>query len=112
VLVFAVVVMAFGAFLAAEWVEKKIGGKLPDADCLLSPARRDTPIRKFAAVLVGLGLIAAFAGSPYHSDSASSAAPPLTPPPAVGPQSIPPPSAAAPAPSAIPPKPEEQTDCG
>ena len=65
-LVFAVVLMALGAFVAAEWAEKKIGGKEPDADSLLTPARPFGPVRRFAAVLASLGLIAAFAGSPYR----------------------------------------------
>ncbi len=66
VLVLGVVLMALGAFVAAEWAEKKIGGKAPDADSLLAPARRFGPARRFATVLIGLGLIAAFAGSPYR----------------------------------------------
>jgi rhodanese-related sulfurtransferase len=66
-LVFAVVLMALGAFVAAEWAEGRFGGKTPDADSLLAPARRFTPVRKFAAVLAVLGLVAAFAGSPYRT---------------------------------------------
>jgi rhodanese-related sulfurtransferase len=66
-LVFAVVLMAFGAFVAAEWAEGKIGGKAPDADSLLTPARKFGPARKFAAVLIALGLVAAFSGSPYRT---------------------------------------------
>ena len=66
-LVFAVVLMAFGAFVAAEWAEGKIGGKAPDADSLLTPARKFGPARKFAAVLIALGFVAAFAGSPYRT---------------------------------------------
>ncbi len=66
VLVLAVVLMALGAFVAAEWAEKTIGHKTPDADALLGPTRRLTPVRRFAVILVALGLIAAFAGSPYR----------------------------------------------
>lgn len=66
VLVFAVVVMAFGAFVAAEWAEKKIGGKEPDAGALLAPTRRLTPVRRFAVALLAIGLFAAFAGNPYR----------------------------------------------
>ena len=66
-LVFAVVLMAFVAFVAAEWAEGKIGGKVPDADSLLAPARQFGPARRFAAVLIALGLVAAFAGSPYRT---------------------------------------------
>lgn len=66
VLVFAVVVMALGAFVAAEWAELKIGGKHPDSGSLLAPTWRLTPVRRFALLLVGGGLVAAFAGSPYR----------------------------------------------
>lgn len=66
-LVFAVVVMAVGAFVAAEWAEQKIGGKAPDADSLLAPARPFGPVRRFATVLVALGVIALFAGNPYRT---------------------------------------------
>jgi rhodanese-related sulfurtransferase len=66
-LVFAVVLMALGAFVAAEWAEQKIGGKTPDADSLLAPARPFGPVRRFATVLAALGVIALFAGSPYRS---------------------------------------------
>ena len=65
-LVFAVVLMALGAFLAAEWAEKKIGGVEPGEGALLAPTRKLTPVRTFALSLAGLGLIAAFAGSPYR----------------------------------------------
>jgi rhodanese-related sulfurtransferase len=58
--------MALGAFIAAEWMEGKFGGKDPDADSLLTPARRLAPARKFALVLVGGGVIAALAGNPYR----------------------------------------------
>ncbi len=66
VLVFAVVVMAFGAFVAAEWAEKKIGGKQPDAGALLAPTAKLTPVRRLAGALLGIGLLAAFAGNPYR----------------------------------------------
>jgi rhodanese-related sulfurtransferase len=65
-LVFAVVLMALGAFLAAEWAEKVVGRKTPDPDSLLAPARPLAPVRRFAIVLVSLGLVAAFAGNPYR----------------------------------------------
>jgi uncharacterized protein len=65
-LVFAVVVMAIGAFIAAELAEKFIGGKAPDDGALLAPTRRLTPVRRFAVVLLAIGLLAAFAGSPYR----------------------------------------------
>ena len=66
VLVFAVVVMAFGAFVAAEWAEKIIGGKQPDAGALLAPTTKLTPVRRFAVALLAIGLLAAFAGNPYR----------------------------------------------
>jgi rhodanese-related sulfurtransferase/uncharacterized membrane protein YedE/YeeE len=66
VLVFAVVLMAFGAFIAAEWAEKKIGGREPGRGAMLEPVRKLTPVRAFAVVLTGLGGIALFAGSPYR----------------------------------------------
>ena len=70
VLVFAVVLMALGAFMAAEWAEKKIGGREPGVGSLLAPTRQLTPVRTFALVLAGLGLIAAFAGNPYRGSVA------------------------------------------
>ncbi len=66
VLVFAVVVMGVVAFVAAEWVERKIGHREPGPGALLEPVRGFTPVRKFALVLVGLGAIALFAGNPYR----------------------------------------------
>jgi rhodanese-related sulfurtransferase len=66
VLVFAVVAMALGAFAAGEWAERKFGGKQPDADSLLAPTRKLTPSRGLALGLGGLGLVAVFAGNPYH----------------------------------------------
>ncbi|MEZ5966316.1 MAG: YeeE/YedE thiosulfate transporter family protein [Planctomycetota bacterium] len=62
----AVAVMALGAFLAAEWAERRIGGKLPGPGSLLEPVRRITPVRAFALALLGLGLVAPFAGDPYR----------------------------------------------
>ena len=67
VIVFAVVVMAFCAFMAAEWAEKIFGGKAPGDGALLAPTRKLTPVRVFALGMVGLGLIAAFSGSPYRN---------------------------------------------
>ncbi|PTY06596.1 hypothetical protein DB347_11185 [Opitutaceae bacterium EW11] len=66
-LVFAVVLMALGAFVAAEWAEKKLGGKVPAAGSLLEPTLRVTPVRAFAVSLVALGAFAAIGGSPYRS---------------------------------------------
>lgn len=65
-LVLAVVVMAIVAFVAAEWAEGRFGGKKPDADSLLQPARPFAPARKLATALLGLGVVAALAGNPYR----------------------------------------------
>ncbi len=65
-LVLAVVVMAILAFLASEWAEGFFGGKKPDADSLLQPARPFGPARKLAAALLGLGVVAAVIGNPYR----------------------------------------------
>ena len=70
-LVFAVVLMALGAFIAAEWAEKVIGGNKPGVGALLEPLWKLTPVRGFAVVLIGLGTFALFAGSPYRSAFAS-----------------------------------------
>jgi rhodanese-related sulfurtransferase len=70
-LVFAVVLMALGAFVAAEWAERRFGGKLPEIGSLLEPTHRLTPVRGFAVVLAGLGFIALFAGSPYREAKAT-----------------------------------------
>lgn len=66
VLVLAVVLMAIGAFVAAEWAEGKIGGKKADADSLLSPAKALAPSRLLAGGILGLGVIAAVSGDPYR----------------------------------------------
>lgn len=66
VLVLAVVAMAIAAFLAAEWAEGKLGGKTPDADSLLAPARPAAPARLLLGGILGLGLIAAVSGNPYR----------------------------------------------
>lgn len=65
-LVLAVVLMAFGAFIAAEWAERIVGGRAPEAGALLAPTRQVTPVRRFALVLIALGVVAALAGSPYR----------------------------------------------
>ena len=67
ILVFAVVLMALGAFAAGEWAEKKFGGKEPDPNgSLIGAARRLTPVRALALGLAAVGLFAAFAGDPYR----------------------------------------------
>ncbi len=66
-LVFAVVLMALGAFVAAEWAEKKIGGKEPDLQgSLIGGPWRITPVRALALGLAAVGFVALFAGDPYR----------------------------------------------
>lgn len=71
-LVFAVVLMALGAFGAAEWAEKKIGGRTPDpSGSLIGASRRLTPVRALALGLAAVGLLAAFAGDPNRGSHAT-----------------------------------------
>ncbi len=70
-LVFAVVLMALAAFVAAEWAERRFGGKLPGTGSLLESTRRITPVRGLAVALAGFGFIALFAGSPYRDAKAT-----------------------------------------
>jgi rhodanese-related sulfurtransferase len=67
VLVFGVILMALGAFLAAEWAEKRFGGKKADpAQSLLGRSLKLNPVRGLALALVLLGLGAAVGGDPYR----------------------------------------------
>jgi rhodanese-related sulfurtransferase len=71
-LVFAVVLMALGAFAAAELAEKKFGGREPDpSGSLIGASRRLTPVRALALGLAAVGLLAAFAGDPYRGNRAT-----------------------------------------
>ncbi len=71
-LVFAVVLMALGAFMAAEWAEKRIGGKEPDPKgSLIGGPLRLTPVRILAMGLAAAGFVALFAGDPYRGAHAS-----------------------------------------
>ena len=66
-LVFAVVLMALGAFMAAEWAEKKVGGKEPDPEgSLIARPWHVTPVRILAMGLLAAGFVALFAGDPYR----------------------------------------------
>jgi rhodanese-related sulfurtransferase/uncharacterized membrane protein YedE/YeeE len=66
-LVFVVVLMALGAFVAAEWAEKKIGGKEPDPKgSLIGGPWRITPVRALALGLAAVGFVALLAGDPYR----------------------------------------------
>ncbi len=68
-LVFAVVMMALGAFMAAEWAEGKIGGKRPTStESLIGLPFKLTAVRTLALGLALLGLGAAFGGNPYRGD--------------------------------------------
>jgi rhodanese-related sulfurtransferase/uncharacterized membrane protein YedE/YeeE len=66
-LVFAVVLMALGAFIAGEWAEKKFGGKEadPKGSLIGSPLRLNS-VRVLALGLLAFGLIAAAGGDPYR----------------------------------------------
>lgn len=72
-LVCGVVLMALGAFAAAEWAEKRFGdGSAAGGDSLLGGAGfRLTPVRALAAALAVLGFGAAFAGDPYRGTVSS-----------------------------------------
>ncbi len=71
-LVFAVVLMALGAFMAAEWAEKKFGGKEPSLEgSLIAKPRRLTPVRVLALGLLAAGLISSVAGDPYRGSQAT-----------------------------------------
>ena len=61
-LVFAVVLMALGAFMAGEWAEIKFGGKKPDPKgSLIGRPWRFTPVRVLAmSLLAAAGFVAAF----------------------------------------------------
>ncbi len=67
-LVFAVVVMAIMAFLAAELLERRFGdGSAGVTGGLLEATKRITPVRVLALVLLGLGLFALVGGNPYRN---------------------------------------------
>jgi len=66
-LVFAVVLMALGAFAAAEWAEKKFGGKEPEPlGSLTARPWQWSSVRILAVALAAAGFIAVFAGDPYR----------------------------------------------
>ena len=68
-LVFAVVLMALGAFVVAEWTEKKFGGMEPDPKGWLSVRPwRVTPVRVLVLGLLAAGFVALAAGSPYRGN--------------------------------------------
>jgi uncharacterized protein len=66
-LVFAVVLMALGAFMGGEWAEKKFGGKEPDPKgSLIGQPWRLSSVRGLAIALLALGFVAAISGDPYR----------------------------------------------
>lgn len=66
-LVFAVVLLAIGAFMFAEWAEKKFGGKEPDPEgSLIAKTRQLTPVRVLALGQLAAGLVASVSGDPYR----------------------------------------------
>ncbi len=68
-LVFAVVIMALGSFVVAEWAEKKFGGMKPDPQGWLSVRPwRVTPVRVLALGLLAAGFVAFLAGNPYRGN--------------------------------------------
>ncbi len=68
-LVLAVVLMALGAFMAAEWAESKFGGKKPTPrGSLIGLPFKLSPVRMLALGLAVLGIGAAFGGDPYRGE--------------------------------------------
>ncbi len=68
-LVFAVVLMALGAFIAAEWAERRFGGMQPDPNGWLSTRPWTiTPVRVLALALLAAGFIAFVGGNPYRGN--------------------------------------------
>jgi len=66
VIVFAVVLMALGAFAAAEWAENKFGGTAPGPGSLLGSPRLLNPARSLALGFIAVGAFAAIGGNPYR----------------------------------------------
>lgn len=71
-IVLAVVLMAIGAFIFAEWAEKKFGGREPSLEgSLIAKTRRLTPVRVLALGLLAAGLVSSVAGDPYRGSHAT-----------------------------------------
>lgn len=64
--VFGVVVMAIGAFIAAEWAEKKLGGVSPAPGSLTGSPRPLNAARMLMLGLLAVGVFAAIGGNPYR----------------------------------------------
>ncbi len=68
-LVFAAVLMALAAFMAAEWAEKKFGGVEPTLrGSLIARPWQLSPVRVLALALLAAGLLASVAGDPYRGN--------------------------------------------
>jgi len=67
ILVFAVVLMAVGGFLAAEWAERKLSGKEQGSPALSNNSSPLNISRIIMLALMGAGFIGLFIGSPYGS---------------------------------------------
>lgn len=68
--VFAVALMAAGAFIAAEIAEQKIGGKSADRISLTTKENKLNPARILIVFLLALGFISIFLGNPYRGSKA------------------------------------------
>ncbi len=71
ILVFAVVVMAVMAFIFAEIAEKKFGGVEHDTGSITNLTKKINFSRTLMAVLLALGFLSLFMGSPYSGDKAT-----------------------------------------
>ena len=67
ILVFAVVLMAVGGFIAAEWAERKLSGKEQGSPALSDNSSLLSTSRIIMLGLLGAGFIGLFLGSPYGS---------------------------------------------
>ncbi len=67
ILVFAVVLMAVGGFIAAEWAERKLSGKEQGTPALSDSSSLLNTSRIIMLGLLGAGFIGLFLGSPYGS---------------------------------------------
>jgi rhodanese-related sulfurtransferase/energy-converting hydrogenase Eha subunit C len=66
ILVFAVVLMAVGGFIAAEWAERKFSGKEQGEPALSDNSSPLNTSRLIMLALLGAGFIGLFLGSPYR----------------------------------------------
>jgi len=71
ILVFAVVIMAVVAFIAAEIAEKHLGGVQHDKGALTNLSNKVNFSRGLMGVLLVLGFLSLFMGNPYRGDKAT-----------------------------------------